>query len=96
MFTYIVLNLIFLMTLIFFVPKKLQKPSRAWWMTLAVILALTLIFDPIIIAAGIVDYNPDLILGIRLFGAPIEDFFYALYAVCLVPLVWRYFGPRHD
>ena len=96
MFTYLVLNLIFLTTLIFFLPKKLHKPPRYWWITLGVILTLTLIFDPMIIAAGIVDYNPDLIVGVRLFGAPIEDFFYAIYAVCLIPLVWNHFGERNE
>jgi lycopene cyclase domain-containing protein len=86
--TYFVLNLFFLLTLLMFIPKKIHRPARAWWTTLVIILALTAIFDPLIIAAHIVEYDPSKILGIRWFGAPIEDFFYAVYAVCLVPLVW--------
>ena len=74
--------------------KKLRRPTRTWWLTLAIIVALTAIFDPIIIALGIVDYDPSKILGILWFGAPIEDFFYALYAVTIVPMIWNRLGER--
>jgi lycopene cyclase domain-containing protein len=95
MMTYVLLNLAFLLTAVLFLPKKLSRPGRGWWLTLLVIVALTAIFDPIIIALDIVGYDPEKILGIRLFGAPIEDFFYALYAVIIVPLVWHKLGePR--
>lgn len=93
--TYLILNLLFLLTLVLFLPKKLKKPSTAWWLTLAIILALTAIFDPLIIAADIVGYNESLILGVKLFGAPIEDFFYAVYAVALIPLIWLRLEERH-
>jgi len=94
MFTYILLNVLFLITLVIFMPNKLKKPPRAWWITLYAVFLLTLIFDPIIILLGIVDYNPDKILGLNLLGAPIEDFFYALYAACIVPLVWHRLGEK--
>lgn len=95
MFTYLVLNLFFLLTLLLFLPKKLSKPGRALWITMVVVLALTAIFDPIIIALDIVGYDTTKLLGLYIFGAPIEDFFYAVYAVCLVPLVWNKLGERH-
>lgn len=92
MLTYLLLNLVFLTSLIMFLPKKLSKPGRAFWITLGVLLMLTAIFDPIIISLGVVAYNDGLTLGLKLFGAPIEDFFYALYAACLVPLLWNKLG----
>lgn len=95
MFTYLVLNLFFLLTLLLFLPKKLSKPGKAFWITMVVVVALTAIFDPIIIALDIVGYDTTKLLGIYIFGAPIEDFFYAIYAVCLVPLVWNKLGERH-
>jgi len=92
MTTYLILNLLFLLTLLMFIPKKFRKPSKAWWIALGGLLILTAIFDPLIIHFDIVDYDPSKILGLRIFGAPIEDFFYALYAACIVPLVWNRLG----
>lgn len=94
--TYLLLNLLFFITLVMFIPKHFKKPPVAWWMTLAGMLILTAIFDPIIIYFHIVEYDPAKILGLHLFGAPIEDFFYALYAVCIVPLVWNRLEERYD
>jgi len=94
MFTYLLLNILFLITLIMFLPNKLQKPPRAWWITLYAMFLLTLVFDPIIILMNVVDYDATKILGFNLLGAPIEDFFYALYAACIVPLIWNRLGER--
>ena len=95
MFTYLLLNLFFLLSLLLFLPKKLSKPGKAFWLTLVIVLALTTIFDPIIIALDIVGYDTEKLLGLFIFGAPIEDFFYAVYAACIVPLVWNKLGERH-
>ena len=94
--TYLILNLIFLVTLIVFIPTRLKKPPVAWWITLGGLILLTGIFDPLIIYFNIVDYAPEKILGLKLFGAPIEDFFYALYAACVVPLVWNRLGEKNE
>lgn len=96
MTTYLLLNLAFFVTLGLFVPKRLSPPPKAWYVLLAGMLLLTLVFDPIIIALHIVAYHSDKIIGLRLFGAPVEDFFYALYAACVVPLVWHRLGERHE
>lgn len=61
---------------------------------LLVIVALTAVFDPLIIANGIVAYQETFILGVKWFGAPIEDFAYAVVAVLLVPLVWNYYEKK--
>lgn len=95
MTTYLFLNLLFLVTIIMFLPNKVTRPTQVWWLTLLIVVALTAIFDPIIVGLGIVDYDPEKILGVRLFGAPIEDFFYAIYAVIIVPLIWGRLGERH-
>ena len=92
--TYLFLNLAFLLTLIMFIPKTLKKPPKAWWLTLAALLVLTAVFDPLIIHFDIVDYDRAKTLGLQLLGAPIEDFFYALYAACIVPLVWNRLGEQ--
>ncbi|MBC7459467.1 lycopene cyclase domain-containing protein [Candidatus Saccharibacteria bacterium] len=94
MMTYLFLNLLFLLTLLMFIPKKFKKPPVAWWITLGGLVILTALFDPLIIYFSIVDYDPTKILGIRLLGAPVEDFFYALYAACIVPLIWNRLGEK--
>jgi lycopene cyclase domain-containing protein len=76
--------------------QHLVKPSKAWWTTLIVLLILTAIFDSIIIAAGIVEYSPNKILGIYLGFAPIEDFFYAVLAVIIVPALWNVFETKKE
>lgn len=96
MYTYLLLNVLFLVTLVMFIPKKFKKPSLAWWITLYSVFLLTLLFDPIIILLHVVAYDPTKILGFNLLGAPIEDFFYALYAACLIPLVWNRLGEKND
>lgn len=61
----------------------------------AVILCiLTAVFDNIMIAAGLFTYPPDLISGIRVGLAPIEDFAYPLCAAFLLPALWTLLRPR--
>lgn len=93
-FTYLLINLIFLVCIAVLFMQHLVKTNKAWWTTLIVLLILTAIFDSIIIAAGIVGYNPQKILGAYLGFAPIEDFFYAALAVIVVPALWNIFDPK--
>ena len=62
----------------------------ALW-AVAVVVSLTAVFDPLIIASGIVAYNRTLISGLYWFGAPVEDFAYAVVAGLLLPLLWRHY-----
>lgn len=92
-FTYLVLNLVFMAAILFLFVKTVSKPSSAWWITLGALLLLTVIFDNLIIAAGIVDYDTSKLMGLYIGVAPIEDFFYTVLAVILVPVLWRQFAP---
>ena len=72
----------------FFMRKWLKlKPMTV---AASVMLFLTLVFDNLIIASGIVDYDPEKISGIRLGVAPIEDFAYTLVALVLIPSVLNF------
>lgn len=94
--TYLFLNLLFLLTVIFFIPPKLSRPPKAFWVTLVIVGLLTAVFDPVLVALDIVRYDPTKLLGLSVFGAPIEDFFYALYAVMIVPLIWHKLEQRQE
>lgn len=99
-FTYLILNVVFLAIIVFLLVQEYTKPSKAWYITLAILLGLTLVFDNLIIIAGIVGYDTTKILGLYLGKAPIEDFFYALLAVIIVPVLWKkaatYTKPKKD
>ena len=53
-----------------------------------VVIVLTAIFDNVIIAMGIVDYDPAKISGVRVGLAPLEDFSYAIACSLALPGMW--------
>ncbi|GAB5079060.1 lycopene cyclase domain-containing protein [Arthrobacter sp. AD-310] len=54
----------------------------------AVVLVLTVVFDNLMIAAGLFTYAPGMISGMMLGLAPLEDFSYPVAAVLLLPGLW--------
>ncbi|MGB3956386.1 MAG: lycopene cyclase domain-containing protein [Brooklawnia sp.] len=89
--TYLVLNLgmmtiAALATLLFTRPGRLDWPTLL--LTMVVLLAMTAVFDSLIIAGGIVAYDESTLLGLRIWQAPIEDFSYALVAAFCGPLLF--------
>lgn len=70
--------------------------NRAMTLTLAVLLVTTAVFDSLIVGSGIVAYDDNLITGVKIGEAPIEDFFYAIAAVILVPNLWNWFEERES
>jgi lycopene cyclase domain-containing protein len=91
---------IYLLTNIFFVSLvllvfRITTFNRPQAITLIVILCLTAVFDSLIVGLHIVAYDSTKILGFYVGNAPIEDFFYALLAVCIVPTIWHILE-RHD
>jgi lycopene cyclase domain-containing protein len=52
-------------------------------------LVLTAVFDNLIIAAGIVDYDDSKLIGLDIGLVPIEDFAYTVVAILLVPAIWK-------
>ena len=55
---------------------------------------LTAIFDNVIIGTGIVAYDDDLLLGVKILYAPIEDFAYTAVALVLVPSLFNLFRTK--
>lgn len=81
MFNYVFISLPFLFVTLFLLFKLYKISPVALFVCLAGCLVTTLVFDNLIIWASIVDYNESLILGVKLFLAPIEDFFYIVFAI---------------
>lgn len=59
-----------------------------------VVLVLTAVFDSLMIAVGLFEYAPELISGIFIGLAPLEDFAYPAAAVLLLPALWVLLGER--
>lgn len=88
--TYMLLNTVFfaLLAVIVMVARK-RLSLRGVLVTLGAVVALTAVFDPIMIAVGLVDYDSTKLLGLYWFGAPLEDFAYSLFAVPFVACLWH-------
>lgn len=76
-------------------PGRNRKPVlAALGISGVVLLALTAVFDNVMIAAGLFGYNPERISGAFVGSAPLEDFAYALAAVLLLPALWLLLGEK--
>ena len=67
-----------------------------WWRPAvaagAALLVLTAIFDNLMIATGLMVYEPGHLTGILLGSAPLEDFAYPLAGLLLLPALWLLLG----
>lgn len=97
--TYTLLNIVFLAVVALVgVAAVLARRSPNWrgvGLASILMLALTAIFDNVIIGTGLVAYDDSLISGIRIGIAPIEDFAYTVAALVLLPAVWELLPKRH-
>lgn len=98
MATYLLVNIVFMVLILAFVRIGIHTPSKKWWVVLGVLVLLTAIFDSVLVYFEVVGYDLDKILGIYVGFAPIEDFFYAIFAAIVVPWAWNNFGDKnvHD
>ena len=93
--TYVVLSLVVLALLAACTLPTLRRlGARPLLLTGAALVALTAVFDNVIVGVGIVDYDESKIWGVRVPEAPLEDFAYAIGAVLLVPALWTWLGRR--
>lgn len=93
--TYVALSLVVLALIaVATLPVLRGLPRRPLLLTALVLLALTVVFDNIIVGVGLVAYDESLISGLRMPIAPVEDLAYAIGAVMLVPTLWELLGPR--
>lgn len=90
---YLTLNMFFTsMAVLTLWPQLKNVKVRPALGALLIVGLLTLVFDNVIVGLGLVGYNNNLISGIRLWFAPIEDFGYVVIGAFLVPALWQRFG----
>ena len=96
MATYLIINIVILAILVFSFGVKPSLLNKKWWITLIGLLILTAVFDSVLVIFDIIAYNQDLILGLNVGAAPVEDFFYPLAAALIIPVLWKYFEKKND
>jgi lycopene cyclase domain-containing protein len=97
--TYLALNAVFLVVALAAagvagLRRRIDRRMLAGGgIALVAVLVLTVVFDNAMIALGLFTYDPDLILGVKLGLAPIEDFGYPIAAVIGLPTLWALLAP---
>ena len=93
--TNLTLNLTVLVLLLVASARVLRR-LRTWPVvcTTLHLSILTLVFDTAMIAAGLYVFDPAKIVGIYLWGAPLEDFAYAIAAAVAMPVLWTALSGR--
>lgn len=72
------------------VLRRLRGGPLVW--TVVHLCVLTLVFDTLMIEVGLYVFDPEKILGVYLWGAPLEDFAYAIAAAVGMPVLWTVLG----
>lgn len=89
---YLLLNSLFIISVFVFIFITKKYPNKIALYTLITVLLFTVLFDSLIILAGVVGYNTEHLLGLYIWRAPIEDFSYAVVSVILMYVLWEYNG----
>jgi lycopene cyclase domain-containing protein len=95
--TYWALNAVFLAVVAVVALAAVLRGRVPRWsavgITAIVLLAMTAVFDNIMIRMGLVGYDADLISGAFIGIAPLEDFAYSIAVVVLLPSLWTLLAP---
>lgn len=104
--TYLVLDLVFLAiaaavvvaAVVFRRARRasLVRLAPAMAVTAAVTVALTAVFDNVMIASGLFSYDSRRLLGVFVGLVPVEDFAYPLAAAILLPSLWVLLHQKRD
>lgn len=89
--TYLAISVPFLLLAAGIAVTCRKAHPRNLWVTvivLAILFGLTIIFDNLMIWAGLVGYSDAQRLGIDIGLMPIEDLLYPLFAALIVPALW--------
>ncbi len=91
--TNIVLNVLVMVALTV-VSWPVLRRLRGWALLWAAVhlCVLTAVFDTMMIDVGLYVFDPEKILGVYVWGAPLEDFAYAIVAAVFVPVLWTVLG----
>ena len=100
--TYLSLSLVFVLAAAAVLAVALVTASdrrsllARWWRPAVAagtaLLVLTAVFDNVMIATGLMVYEPGHLTGVLIGEAPLEDFAYPLAGLLLLPALWLLLG----
>jgi lycopene cyclase domain-containing protein len=67
---------------------------RVFWVSYVIVLAFQLLVNGVLTGRGVVRYDPDTIVGLRIAYAPVEDLFFGFALVTLTLSLWVWLGRR--
>lgn len=78
------------------VAARVRRLGARWWAATALaavaLVALTVVFDSLMIAADLFRYDDAALLGVRLWLTPVEDLAWPVVAALLLPALWALAG----
>jgi lycopene cyclase domain-containing protein len=77
-----------------FVLRTRLLTRRLFWATYPIVVGFQLLSNGILTGRGVVRYNPDAILGLRLVYAPVEDLVFGFALVLSSLSLWVWWGRR--
>ncbi len=77
-----------------FVFKNSMLTRVAFWTSYAIILPFQFLTNWWLTSRNIVMYNPDAIVGTRIFSAPVEDLLFGFALILTVMGLWEFWGRR--
>lgn len=102
--TYVTLSIVFVTVAFAVLAIALGTSARRreliarWWLPVlaagVALTVLTAVFDNLMIATGLMVYEPGHLAGILIGQAPLEDFAYPFAGLVLLPAVWLLLGRR--
>jgi lycopene cyclase domain-containing protein len=93
--SYPLLTIIVLTIFVFYaILMRRWLSLRPFGFAAVLMFTLTAIFDNVIIGTGIVAYDEDKLLGLKILYAPIEDFAYTAVALVLIPSLFNFFRTK--
>lgn len=76
--------------------SRRRAVAAAVAVTVGVLVILTAVFDNLMIASGLFHYAPELLSGVMIGLAPVEDFAYPLAGALLLPALWALLRSRRS
>ncbi|WP_407319333.1 lycopene cyclase domain-containing protein [Isoptericola halotolerans] len=80
------------------VASAVRGLGARWWaavgLTAVVLVALTVVFDSLMIAADLFRYGDEALLGATVWLTPVEDLAWPVVAALLLPSLWALATPR--
>lgn len=77
-----------------FVTRSKVVTKKSFWNAYGIMLFFQLITNWWLTSRGILNYDEDVIIGIRIASAPVEDLFFGFSMITMTISLWIYWGKK--